>query len=57
MAKPVWPLVESYLCDCILFFFFCQTGHMLGVPGAASASGGPAVSLPPRNVDFLEFVN
>ena len=25
MAKPVWPLVESYLCDCI--FTLLPTGH------------------------------
>ena len=55
MAKPIWPLVESYLCDCI--FALLPTGHMPGVLAAASASGGPAVSLPLQNVDFLEFAN
>lgn len=30
---------------------------MLGVPGAANASGGPAVSVRPQNGDVLEFVN
>lgn len=30
---------------------------MPGVPAAARASGGPAVSLPLQNVDWLEFKN
>lgn len=55
MAKLVWPLVESYLCDCMLALL--PTGHMPGVPAAAGTSGGPAVSFPLQNADFLEFVN
>lgn len=54
MAKPVWPLVGSYLC---LHISSSANRHMPRVPAAASASGGPAVSLPLKNADFLKSVN
>ena len=55
MAKLVWLLVESYLCDCIITLQ--PTGHRPGVLATAPPwGGGTAVSLPPE-LNCLEFAN